>query len=162
MKHRAATIPTYRGLLLVGVQNKLGGGEGIEGLYGTLACGGMQKVLDCMAANCGLKSTSRLVDVGAGIGRWVLSCRAHTHCTYIALNHDTLSPRASNVSVPGLRSTFYGDPFPFPLRRAYAQQGCSICFNLYMSNSKSFAHAPELYMSGTCTLYKPPKTSAQK
>lgn len=53
-------------------QNKLGGGEGIEGLYGTLACGGMQKVLDCMAANCGLKSTSRLVDVGAGIGRWVM------------------------------------------------------------------------------------------
>lgn len=50
-------------------QNKLGGGEGIEGLYGTLACGGMQKVLDCMAAHCGLQSNSRLVDVGAGIGR---------------------------------------------------------------------------------------------
>ncbi|KAK9904097.1 hypothetical protein WJX75_004484 [Coccomyxa subellipsoidea] len=54
------------------LENKLGGGEGIEGLYGTLACGGMQKVLDCMAANCGLKSTSRLVDVGAGIGRPLL------------------------------------------------------------------------------------------
>ncbi len=53
------------------LQNKLGGGEGVEGLYGTLACGGMQKVLDCMAANCGLQSTSRLVDVGAGIGRCV-------------------------------------------------------------------------------------------
>ncbi|CAL8470511.1 g10053 [Coccomyxa elongata] len=54
------------------LENKLGGGEGIEGLYGTLACGGMQKVLDCMAANCGLQSTSRLVDVGAGIGRPLL------------------------------------------------------------------------------------------
>ncbi|BDA45886.1 hypothetical protein COCOBI_07-6730 [Coccomyxa sp. Obi] len=54
------------------LENKLGGGEGIEGLYGTLACGGMQKVLDCMAANCGLQSTSRLVDIGAGIGRPLL------------------------------------------------------------------------------------------
>ena len=51
------------------VQSKLGGGEGIEGLYGTLACSGMQRVLDCLAAQCGLASHSRLVDVGAGIGR---------------------------------------------------------------------------------------------
>ena len=51
------------------LQNKLGGGEGIEGLYGTLACSGMQKVLDCMAAHCGMTKESRLVDMGAGIGR---------------------------------------------------------------------------------------------
>lgn len=51
------------------LQNKLGGGEGIEGLYGTLACSGMQKVLECMSAKCGMTSDSRLVDVGAGIGR---------------------------------------------------------------------------------------------
>ena len=54
------------------MQNKLGGGEGIEGLYGTLACSGMQRVLDCLVAQCGLAPHSRLVDVGAGIGR-----RAH-------------------------------------------------------------------------------------
>jgi hypothetical protein len=51
------------------LQSKMGGGEGIEGLYGTLACSGMHKVLECMASNCGLTSISRLVDVGAGIGR---------------------------------------------------------------------------------------------
>ena len=53
------------------LQNKLGGGEGIEGLYGTLACSGMQKVLECMSAKCGMTSDSRLVDMGAGIGRLV-------------------------------------------------------------------------------------------
>ena len=64
-----ATRNIFADILRCLSQNKLGGGEGIEGLYGTLACGGMQKVLDCMAANCGLQRTSRLVDVGAGIGR---------------------------------------------------------------------------------------------
>ena len=53
----------------VNVQNKLGGGEGIEGLYGTLACSGMQKVLECMSRKCGMTRDSRLVDMGAGIGR---------------------------------------------------------------------------------------------
>ena len=60
-------LPTYD--VRVVLQNKLGGGEGIEGLYGTLACSGMQKVLECMAAHCGMTRESRLVDMGAGIGR---------------------------------------------------------------------------------------------
>ena len=51
------------------LQNKLGGGEGIEGLYGTLACSGMHKVLECMSTKCGMTKDSRLVDMGAGIGR---------------------------------------------------------------------------------------------
>lgn len=55
-------------------QNKLGGGEGIEGLYGTLARSGMQRVLDCMQQHCDLEPSSRLVDVGAGIGRRAAAC----------------------------------------------------------------------------------------
>ncbi len=62
-----SVAPTYD--VRVVLQNKLGGGEGIEGLYGTLACSGMQKVLECMAAHCGMTEESRLVDMGAGIGR---------------------------------------------------------------------------------------------
>lgn len=67
------------------LQNKLGGGEGIEGLYGTLACSGMQKVLECLTAKCGMTSDSRLIDMGAGIGRHVctlqyLHCQAKSNC----------------------------------------------------------------------------------
>ena len=53
------------------VQNKLGGGEGIEGLYGSLTRTGMQKVLHSLSKSCGLDKSSRLVDVGAGLGRYV-------------------------------------------------------------------------------------------
>ena len=51
------------------LQNKLGGGEGIEGLYGSLTRTGMQKVLHSLSKSCGLDHTSRLVDIGAGLGR---------------------------------------------------------------------------------------------
>jgi len=50
-------------------QGRLGGGEGIVGLYGSVTRTGMQRVLDCLAAHCGLGASSNLVDVGAGLGR---------------------------------------------------------------------------------------------
>lgn len=53
------------------VQNKLGGGEGVEGLYGSIKKGGMDKVLECMRDKCGLGGDSVIVDIGAGLGRWV-------------------------------------------------------------------------------------------
>lgn len=60
------------------LQGRLGGGEGIEGLYGSLKRMSMQTVLDLMVAKCGLSSKSHLVDVGAGLGR-CCRCRAkHT------------------------------------------------------------------------------------
>ena len=36
----------------------------------------MQRILDCLHHNCGLGTNSRLVDVGAGLGRcvWCLYC----------------------------------------------------------------------------------------
>lgn len=52
------------------LQNKLGGGEGIEGLYGSITQTGMQKVLDTLRHSCGLDSKSVFIDIGAGIGRW--------------------------------------------------------------------------------------------
>ncbi|KAI7841649.1 hypothetical protein COHA_004669 [Chlorella ohadii] len=51
------------------IENKLGGGEGVEGLYGSIKRSGMDKVLECMRARCGLDGTSVMVDVGAGLGR---------------------------------------------------------------------------------------------
>lgn len=51
------------------VQNRLGGGEGVEGLYGSITCAGTQKVLVAMSKHCGLDSNSVLVDIGAGLGR---------------------------------------------------------------------------------------------
>ncbi|KAL4855805.1 hypothetical protein ACK3TF_003578 [Chlorella vulgaris] len=54
------------------IENKLGGGEGVEGLYGSIKKSGMDKVVECMAAKCGLDSRSVMVDIGAGLGRPLL------------------------------------------------------------------------------------------
>ena len=51
------------------LQGKLGGGEGIEGLYGSITRSGMQKVLDSLVKNCSLRNESHIVDIGAGLGR---------------------------------------------------------------------------------------------
>eukprot|EP00887_Chlorella_sp_A99_P002183 scaffold21.g2183.t1 len=51
------------------VENRLGGGEGVEGLYGSINRSGMQKVVESLRAHCGLDSSSHLVDIGAGLGR---------------------------------------------------------------------------------------------
>lgn len=51
------------------LQNQLGGGEGVEGLYGSITQMGMSKVLDALKESCGLDSKSVFIDIGAGIGR---------------------------------------------------------------------------------------------
>ena len=51
------------------MKGRLGGGEGIEGLYGSITRSGMQKILDCLATSCFLTKESHIVDVGAGLGR---------------------------------------------------------------------------------------------
>lgn len=53
-------------------ENKLGGGEGVEGMYGSITGGGMTKIIDCLMSKAGLCDASTLVDVGAGIGRPLL------------------------------------------------------------------------------------------
>lgn len=51
------------------MQNKLGGGEGLEGVYGSLTQASMARVMIALA-ECGLGADSHLLDVGAGLGRW--------------------------------------------------------------------------------------------
>ncbi|GIL61222.1 hypothetical protein Vafri_15627 [Volvox africanus] len=58
--------------LMQSYENKLGGGEGIEGLYGSITQASMQKVLDCLKRNSGLDSRSVFIDIGAGLGRPLL------------------------------------------------------------------------------------------
>ncbi|GLC44004.1 hypothetical protein PLESTB_000218900 [Pleodorina starrii] len=58
--------------LMQSYENKLGGGEGIEGLYGSITQASMQKVLDCLKHNSGLDARSVFVDIGAGLGRPLL------------------------------------------------------------------------------------------
>lgn len=50
-------------------QGRLGGGEGFEGLYGSITRSGMQKVIDCLCSKCCLAQDSHIVDIGAGLGR---------------------------------------------------------------------------------------------
>lgn len=56
-------------LTMTGIENKLGGGEGVEGLYGSIKGGDMQRILSVMRHHTGLGPGSHLVDVGAGLGR---------------------------------------------------------------------------------------------
>jgi hypothetical protein len=51
------------------LQGRLGGGEGVQGIYGSITQQGMQRVLDCLHHSCGLGPSSTLVDIGAGLGR---------------------------------------------------------------------------------------------
>ncbi|KAK9826092.1 hypothetical protein WJX81_001533 [Elliptochloris bilobata] len=67
---KARTKTLYH--VMQSIEGRLGGGEGIEGLYGSVTRTGMQKVLDCLAAHCGLGASSYLVDIGAGLGRPLL------------------------------------------------------------------------------------------
>lgn len=41
----------------------------MEGLYGSITCAGMQRIVAAMQAHCALGAGSCLVDVGAGLGR---------------------------------------------------------------------------------------------
>eukprot|EP00210_Caulerpa_lentillifera_P006453 g6165.t1 len=54
------------------LENKLGGGEGFEGVYGSLTMTGMNEVIKSMQRNCKLTNNSSLVDVGSGLGRPLL------------------------------------------------------------------------------------------
>lgn len=58
--------------IMQSIENKLGGGEGIEGIYGSVTQTGMQKIYDSFRINCNFGSSSTLVDIGAGLGRPLL------------------------------------------------------------------------------------------
>ncbi|KAG7672736.1 hypothetical protein NADE_001449 [Nannochloris sp. 'desiccata'] len=55
--------------IMTGIENNLGGGEGVEGLYGSITGMHMQRMLAIMREHCGLDASSHLVDIGAGLGR---------------------------------------------------------------------------------------------
>jgi len=58
--------------IMQSIEGKLGGGEGIEGIYGSITLTGMQKIFNSMRHNCHLDKSSTLVDIGAGLGRPLL------------------------------------------------------------------------------------------
>ena len=53
-------------------ERRLGGGEGMLGVYGTIRKTGMQKVVDALKSSTGMGRGSRFLDVGAGLGRPML------------------------------------------------------------------------------------------
>ncbi len=71
-----ACFPPTQSLILFSIplsfQNNLGGGEGVEGLYGSITGMHMQRMLTIMRERCGLDASSHLVDIGAGLGRPLL------------------------------------------------------------------------------------------
>jgi len=58
-------------------ENRVGGGEGVIGIYGSLNAASMEKILTAMHDRCGLCEQSHLIDIGSGLGRPLL------HAAYI-------------------------------------------------------------------------------
>ena len=54
------------------MENRVGGGEGVEGIYGSITETGVSKIMEALAECSGLGPSSTLVDVGAGLGRPLL------------------------------------------------------------------------------------------
>jgi hypothetical protein len=50
-------------------QNRVGGGEGLEGVYGSITRTGTAEVLDAFKTHAGLNSKSVMLDIGSGLGR---------------------------------------------------------------------------------------------
>jgi len=51
------------------MQNKVGGGEGLEGVYGSITKVGTTDVLDAFKDHAGLCRDSVVLDIGSGLGR---------------------------------------------------------------------------------------------
>jgi hypothetical protein len=51
------------------LQTRLGGGEGVQGVYGSVTQTGTQQIFSCLQHSTGFDSKSILVDIGAGLGR---------------------------------------------------------------------------------------------
>ena len=59
-------------LAMRSMENKVGGGEGIEGIYGSITESGVTKIMEALAEFGGMDKSSTLLDVGAGLGRPLL------------------------------------------------------------------------------------------
>lgn len=51
------------------LQNKVGGGEGLVGIYGSMTRAGTSAIMGAMAEHAGMGPDSVLVDIGAGLCR---------------------------------------------------------------------------------------------
>jgi hypothetical protein len=74
----------------------LGGGGGFEGFYGSVTAKGVSKVYASMSKHCDFKSSSFLVDIGGGLGRYGTP---HLHSTSVPLGHE-LSTNSCSVLEP--------------------------------------------------------------
>ncbi|CAD7695618.1 unnamed protein product [Ostreobium quekettii] len=63
--------------VMASIENKLGGGEGVVGVYGSITRTGIQAVVQCLVETCGMDEYSRLVDIGAGLGRPLMHAIVH-------------------------------------------------------------------------------------
>jgi hypothetical protein len=50
-------------------ENKVGGGEGLEGVYGSITRSGTHEVLEAFKMHAGFGHSSIFLDIGSGLGR---------------------------------------------------------------------------------------------
>ena len=66
--HSETHSEIYRTLIKL-CQAQVGGGEGVEGIYGSIGMSGMLRIFSVLVSKCGLGSSSVFLDVGTGLGR---------------------------------------------------------------------------------------------
>ncbi|GAX83438.1 hypothetical protein CEUSTIGMA_g10863.t1 [Chlamydomonas eustigma] len=60
-------------------ENKVGGGEGLEGVYGSINRAGTAEVLNIFKEHAGLGAESVVLDIGSGLGRPLLHAILHSN-----------------------------------------------------------------------------------
>ena len=63
--------------IFTGAENKVAGGEGLVGIYGSLTGASMQRIFSTLKTDCGFNERSVFLDIGAGLGRPLL------HAAYV-------------------------------------------------------------------------------
>ncbi|KAK9867052.1 hypothetical protein WJX84_008430 [Apatococcus fuscideae] len=105
--------------IMQSVESNLGGGEGLEGIYGTLTRHYMQLVLESLSAHCGLVASSSLIDVGSGLGRPLMhACVSHGLTACHGIEIDFIKCAKANafvaLSAQRLKSKLAGPAITLP------------------------------------------------
>lgn len=108
------------------MQNNIGGGEGVEGLYGSIRGASMEKILQCMKEKCDLDGTSHLMDVGSGL------CRPLVHAMVTAqvgqttgVEIDRIKCMKAEAFCSQMKKHLYGKKYGVPCTMSMPEIRCS-------------------------------------
>ena len=110
-------------------QAQVGGGEGIEGIYGSIGMSGMCRIFSVLISKCGLDSSSAFLDVGTGLGRYGLILKGINKLNDTKLLYVTYSDVIMQYNLTII--TFYR-----PLLHAVYNAGIASSFGIEIDETK--------------------------